>query len=483
MHWKIALLCLVLICFANPVMGFAGGEGTAEDPYQISNIVELQKMNEYKSSHFVLVNNINADVTRDWNGGSGFFPVGNINDEFSGSLDGDGYFIDGLYINYPTITRVGLFGFTKKAVIKNLSITNGFVVGYSSTAGIVGHGIDTNIYSSSFEGRVQGKILTSGIIAYGVDSSVYNSCSAGKVNSDVMGAAGLVSWGENVIIENSYSTADILTTGKGAAGLVAYANDMCIITSYASGRVTGQEDIAGLVANSCISTIVESSFYDSDVSGQNDIGKGIPKSTFEMNEQDTFRGWDFDNIWYMDKYPKLIFQTSEVVQNILLITGLEDIEAGINETVFIDVDYITNQEGNDILFTCNRTDLFINFDTVTGEGTWLTNPADVGVHEVLFIVSSGTLLKASQTIIIAVIDDAPELWQNEIEFIDLNETEIVNVNDMEFVNLNETEFIDINDTEFFDITESEIIDDIETVLINNTTTEVIDEISDSTEKE
>ncbi|MFO8051072.1 MAG: hypothetical protein R6V01_05165, partial [Thermoplasmatota archaeon] len=92
--------------------GFSGGSGTESDPYQISNVTHLQNMSSDLDAHYILVNDINASATRTWNWNGtdymGFVPIGNDTDtetlgfqgtEFTGSLDGRGWNITGLFIN------------------------------------------------------------------------------------------------------------------------------------------------------------------------------------------------------------------------------------------------------------------------------------------------------------------------------------------------------------------------------------------------
>jgi hypothetical protein len=88
-----------------------------------------------------------------------------------------------------------------------------------------------------------------------------------------------------------------------------------ISNCYSVGKVSG-DDSGGLVGGEVegvVSTraIVASSYYNTETSGQNDDGKGIPKTTAEMMQQATFKGWDFDNIWTIDEgssYPSLRWQ-------------------------------------------------------------------------------------------------------------------------------------------------------------------------------
>ena len=68
------------------------------------------------------------------------------------------------------------------------------------------------------------------------------------------------------------------------------------------------------------------------------------------------------------------------------------------ETVMIDVN------GDALYFSCNRTDLFTDFDPVTGTGNWTTTYDDAGIHRIDFGVSDGNGGTANETISIEVLN-------------------------------------------------------------------------------
>lgn len=83
--------------------------------------------------------------------------------KFTGTLDGLGNTITGMYINKPTVTNLGLFG-TLDGTVKNLRIVNGYINGQSNIGGIAGknNGTIKNCYDtaiilalSSDNGKVQ----------------------------------------------------------------------------------------------------------------------------------------------------------------------------------------------------------------------------------------------------------------------------------------------------------------------------------------
>jgi len=116
-------------------LAFSGnGSGTELDPYQISNIHELQEINDDLSANYILMNDIDASETREWNNKEGWEPIGSYVHRFSGisftgSLDGQNYSINNLYIKRPSRMYVGLFEcICNGAVIKNLSIKDAEII-------------------------------------------------------------------------------------------------------------------------------------------------------------------------------------------------------------------------------------------------------------------------------------------------------------------------------------------------------------------
>lgn len=65
-------------------------------------------------------------------------PIGNIDAIFQGTFDGQGHTISNLYINMPTKSNVGFFGYTTQGEIKNLTIENANVTGYLEVGAVAG---------------------------------------------------------------------------------------------------------------------------------------------------------------------------------------------------------------------------------------------------------------------------------------------------------------------------------------------------------
>ncbi len=60
------------------------GEGTADDPYVVTDVYELQNVADEPEAHYVLGNDIDATETELWTGGAGFEPIGSEEEPFEG---------------------------------------------------------------------------------------------------------------------------------------------------------------------------------------------------------------------------------------------------------------------------------------------------------------------------------------------------------------------------------------------------------------
>lgn len=134
--------------------GFAGGDGSAENPYQISSAEELAylastvnsqtEIPEYK--YYILTDNINLGYN-EW------VPIGlygNNTQVFYGSFDGNGFTISDIYMTEAREGNIGLFGYAKESEIKNLTIT-GAIENVTSTGEIAVGGIAARAATSKIE--------------------------------------------------------------------------------------------------------------------------------------------------------------------------------------------------------------------------------------------------------------------------------------------------------------------------------------------
>ena len=130
----IAVALLALMPHAASAQ-FAGGDGlTTATAFQIETVEQLQAMADHLDRHFVLIADIDASATAQWNDGAGFAPIGpNLQKPFTGSLDGRGHVITGLFINRGSENHIGLFGVLGlSGHVQNLSLEGVSIQDYAA---------------------------------------------------------------------------------------------------------------------------------------------------------------------------------------------------------------------------------------------------------------------------------------------------------------------------------------------------------------
>src|SRR4030042_1235854 len=246
---------------------FAGGNGTAEDPYQIADWWHLDNVRNYLSSHFIVIKNLDSSsigytelASPTASGERGWQPIGNTtsdNNKFAGSFDGQGYEICDLFIDRSGESDVGLFGVIMEAgVIQNVGVVRANVTGNDDVGGLVG--------------KNEGTLNT--------------SYSAGSVTGDDF-VGGLVGKNEGTASNSSSSSS---VTGDTRIGGLVGQNSATVSDSYAAGSVTGYDDVGGLVGWN--DGTVNDSFWDTQASGQGSSAGGTGKTTAQMMDIDTFSG-------------------------------------------------------------------------------------------------------------------------------------------------------------------------------------------------
>jgi hypothetical protein len=90
-----------------------------------------------RAAAYVLVQDIDASATQEWNGGEGFAPIGAEHPRFTGSFDGANYAITGLTVD-RNVELNGLFGFVNSGVIESVGLLKANVTGGKNVGGLVG---------------------------------------------------------------------------------------------------------------------------------------------------------------------------------------------------------------------------------------------------------------------------------------------------------------------------------------------------------
>lgn len=309
------------ISVSSATTEFAGGNGTVDNPYLISNKNHLNNMRNHLNSNFKLICDIEfsaADFAENgdfYNNGMGFEPIGlSSNNNFCGTFDGNGYAIKNLYMNFSITGKevfIGLFK-NNRGTIKNLGVVNGNMSVAASAksnyphcsaiaGGIVGSngGIIINCYNScnvsatasvsSYNAHATTNV--GGIAGMNSSGTISNCYSTGKIsamlpigqyNNDVGGIVGMNISG---LIDNCYNTGTVSGDYSGGIAGKSYS-DATITNCHNTGTILAKSDstarAGGIVGENGVSNKVingdyrdckvENCYNTGDVSGDDYVG-------------------------------------------------------------------------------------------------------------------------------------------------------------------------------------------------------------------
>jgi hypothetical protein len=256
------------------------GDGSMSNPFKIYNCTGLKDINKNLKANYLLMNNIDCSDTRNWNNGAGFLPIGNLSNPFEGSLNGRGYTISGFYIN-GTGNYNGLFSFTQKASISDLTFVNSAVSGGNYSATLVSLANLTSFNNIRVSGTVSGTKVVGGIIGAMTNSNIALSSFSGSITA-LSNGGGLIGRVGNVFgidpypspnaehdwdtdsfdfIDRCWSAGSVSGTTQNLSnyfgGLIGYFNSgmwndivnqkVNIINSYSTSRVLGSAQVGGFI--------------------------------------------------------------------------------------------------------------------------------------------------------------------------------------------------------------------------------------------
>jgi hypothetical protein len=243
------------------------GNGTAEDPYLISNEEDLAKIEFYVSDSSMTFKDTYFKQTADIALVNPWKPIGIFgknaygygNRVFSGIYDGDNKKISGLVIN-DTASYSGLFGLTRGAHISNVVLV-GAKIGVGSNAGALAGKMDsTTVENCVLENiEITGKDRVGGLVGEASHVNVSNVAVSGVVKGEnsVGGIVGRLLDGS---FENLVNKADV--SGKSTVGGVAGSFAITVKSEEAGasnigfihdvlnyGSVSGTSNVAGVIAS------------------------------------------------------------------------------------------------------------------------------------------------------------------------------------------------------------------------------------------
>ena len=321
--WLVTMLLLVMAilmpyegAWALTTKQPARGDGSVDKPYEISSAAELAWFRDYvnNESQFVsatLTEDIDlsefchaADAATNTKELS-WDPIGNSDNKYQGTFDGNGKTIRYLYIN-STIRYKGFFGYAVDCRIKNITFDNAkvkttdvygtgilagafekgtienikilancSVEGTENTGGIAGAAGAGNIINCENRAMVNGTNKVGGIVGNCYDNTISSCANYGAVTGTGYAVGGMVGYFSSGTMQNSANYGDI--SGDALLGnLIGYANICNINNVLGIGNITANyADSNGLI----VGYIADASSSASGILAYNSSAKMTIKGT------------------------------------------------------------------------------------------------------------------------------------------------------------------------------------------------------------
>lgn len=233
------------------------GSGTALDPYIISDVDDLQAMENDLSAYYELGGDIDASATTGWSDvdGTGFIPLGEPGfDYFTGHFDGKGWTISNLFMK-RTWGEVGLFCKTQGGTIQNVTLSDiDFTADSDGGGALVGYRVTSNTVITNC--HASGSITAYGRNVGGLFGRVYSAtittCSSScTITNDDDYVGGLIGYMVDGAVSDCYATGNITVTNVPTdlyvGGFIGEFDGGTIDQCYATGNAIGYGDVGGFV--------------------------------------------------------------------------------------------------------------------------------------------------------------------------------------------------------------------------------------------
>ena len=240
-------------------MLFAGGSGSAEDPWKIATAEQMDRIRDDLTGHYILIDDIDLSGYENWMPIGTFQPRSDAPEDaevphpdyaFTGTFDGAGHTISNLTISCEAPMGAGLFGCAS---------------GTESNAASIGHFTLKDV-------NVSGFYLVGGAVGL-----QFMNCPVSDIHLEgdnkltgMQGIGGIVGTGFDLISDCS-ATADVIVSGDdgACAGLIAGGTTMSSIKNcqVTGGRITAEGNATWGFGALCGAPWGEAEITDCKVSG------------------------------------------------------------------------------------------------------------------------------------------------------------------------------------------------------------------------
>ncbi len=337
----------------------ADGEWVIETLGQLIYFAKsVNEGNDYAGETVILANDIDL-------AGLAWAPIGNWDNAFAGTFDGQGYTISNMKINNPAGEGVGFFGVVVDATIKGLTLENVDVNGYSMVAALAGAAYPAVISDCHVTGDINivaEWAYVGGIAGYCYYGTQVDGCSViadgtGVLMSETRNAVGgITAWlleGDHKVTNCTVKNLDLTgwTNIGGISGFIHYSNtiDGCTVenVNITKTRIDGHPGV-GIAAGgfsysaSNASTITNNTFKNITLNGS-----AVYKASANYLYGSEYGGGDNSNFVLSGNTEDGIVNNIVYVDAVATASSADELQAALNATGNVVVQ-LTNDIEDDV---------------------------------------------------------------------------------------------------------------------------------------
>ena len=219
-------------------------------------------------------------------------PIGTSDVPYTGTFDGKGYTISGLYFNNPTSYYVGLFGcIGANGKISNVGVLDSYFQFCALGGGVCGMNKNGELQNCSNSSTVICNMQdgTGGVCGYNSKGTVRDCKNTGSVRgkAPLGGVCGVNSYGT---ITNCFNegTVSVTVTSFGVGGVCGNNYSGTIKCSYNTASVSGQYNVGGVCGSNSYGTITNCYYLSNTatdgIGGRADVSGKAEKMSIEHFE-------------------------------------------------------------------------------------------------------------------------------------------------------------------------------------------------------
>lgn len=224
----------------------------------------------------------NIDVNDDTMGRNEWTPIGTSASPYTGTFNGGGYNLAGIYVSPETGTNAGLFGYLGAGSVTGAVVIDGLICGRENVGGIAGYVFGGSITNCVCDSEIQGDRAVGGIAGnLGSSASTVSACAMiGSINgtnlsedqSFLQNVGGVVGYNNRATVTKSFASINLnAPLARYVGGVVGNNSSGSVTSCYSTSTVRGFDRVGGIIGNNANGTVTKC-YTAGKVTGTSQLG-------------------------------------------------------------------------------------------------------------------------------------------------------------------------------------------------------------------